>query len=76
MTEDDSSGDDSSDQASRNARPGDKASQSKPGPAGPEGSRKASPANDEVGRILRGAYRDAVDEPIPDDLMNLLNKLE
>lgn len=30
----------------------------------------------DVGQLLRGAYRQTVDEAIPDDLMDLLNKLE
>lgn len=33
-------------------------------------------SNDDVGRMLRGVYHQTVDEPIPDDLMDLLNKLE
>lgn len=37
---------------------------------------KGQAANDDVGRMLRGVYRETVDEPIPDDLMDLLNKLE
>lgn len=35
-----------------------------------------SPIRDELGQILRGAYRQTVDEAIPDDLMDLLNRLE
>lgn len=30
----------------------------------------------DVGQLLRGAYRQAVDEAVPDDLMDLLNRLE
>lgn len=34
------------------------------------------PFTGDVGQLLRGAYRQTVDETIPDDLMDLLNKLE
>ncbi|HEX7857427.1 MAG TPA: NepR family anti-sigma factor [Sphingobium sp.] len=33
-------------------------------------------ASGDVGNLLRGAYRQTVDEAIPDDLMDLLNRLE
>ncbi|MFT3966263.1 MAG: NepR family anti-sigma factor [Sphingobium sp.] len=33
-------------------------------------------ASGDVGQMLRGAYRQTVDEAIPDDLMDLLNRLE
>lgn len=41
-----------------------------------KGSREDDGAPGNVGKLLRGAYRQAVDEAIPDDLMDLLNKLE
>lgn len=37
---------------------------------------RKSGAPGDVGQILRGAYRQTVEEAIPDDLMDLLNKLE
>ncbi len=40
------------------------------------GKKRETGSNDEVGRMLRGVYHQTVDEPIPDDLMDLLNKLE
>ncbi|HEX7873608.1 MAG TPA: hypothetical protein VF475_11895 [Sphingobium sp.] len=33
-------------------------------------------ASGDVGQMLRGAYRQTVDEAIPGDLMDLLNRLE
>lgn len=44
--------------------------------AGKRGRSRQPGSNDEVGRMLRGVYHQTVDEPIPDDLMDLLNKLE
>lgn len=44
--------------------------------AGQQGSGAAQRAPGDVGQLLRGAYRQTVDEAIPDDLMDLLNKLE
>jgi hypothetical protein len=43
-----------------------------------KGARKsaAGGAPGDVGQLLRGAYRQTVDEAIPDDLMDLLKKLE
>lgn len=40
------------------------------------GKKGQTGSNDDVGRMLRGVYHQTVDEPIPDDLMDLLNKLE
>ena len=36
----------------------------------------AKGGSDDVGQLLRGAYREAVDEAIPNDLMDLLKKLQ
>lgn len=33
-------------------------------------------AGADVGQLLRGAYRQTVEEAIPDDLLDLLNRLE
>lgn len=33
-------------------------------------------AKADIGQMLRGAYRQTVEEAIPDDLMDLLNRLE
>lgn len=44
--------------------------------AGKRGKPRPTGSNDDVGRMLRGVYHQTVDEPIPDDLMDLLNKLE
>lgn len=44
-------------------------------PASKTSSRKR-PAPSDIGNMLRGAYRETVDEAVPDDLMDLLNKLE
>ncbi|HEX7822995.1 MAG TPA: NepR family anti-sigma factor [Sphingobium sp.] len=44
--------------------------------AGQQGSGAGQRAPGDVGQLLRGAYRQTVDEAIPDDLMDLLNKLE
>ncbi|MET0239827.1 MAG: NepR family anti-sigma factor [Sphingobium sp.] len=38
------------------------------------GGRKA--AGTDIGRALSGAYQETVSEAIPDDLMDLLNRLE
>jgi hypothetical protein len=38
-------------------------------------SREQSAGTD-IGQLLRGAYRQTVEEPVPDDLMDLLNRLE
>jgi hypothetical protein len=43
-------------------------------PAPPPTAQNGKPGD--VGKLLRGAYRQTVDEAIPDDLMDLLNKLE
>jgi hypothetical protein len=47
-------------------------------PSGAKASAKPAGrrAPGDVGQLLRGAYRQTVDEAIPDDLMDLLNKLE
>lgn len=37
---------------------------------------KKNGAPGDVGQMLRGAYRQTVEEAIPNDLMDLLNKLE
>ncbi|MET0365047.1 MAG: hypothetical protein ABW169_10370 [Sphingobium sp.] len=47
-----------------------KASADKPSRKGGKG------AAGDVGQMLRGAYRQTVDEAIPGDLMDLLNRLE
>lgn len=39
-----------------------------------EGSKR--PKGDDVGTFLREAYREALDETVPDDLMELLRKLD
>ncbi len=44
--------------------------------SGAKAGGKAAGAPGDVGQLLRGAYRQTVDEAIPDDLMDLLNKLE
>jgi hypothetical protein len=38
-------------------------------------SRQQSSGTD-IGQLLRGAYRQTVEEAVPDDLMDLLNRLE
>jgi hypothetical protein len=55
------------------ARPG---TVTKASGAGKRGKTRKTGSNDDVGRMLRGVYHQTVDEPIPDDLMDLLNKLE
>jgi hypothetical protein len=40
------------------------------------GRSDAARSSGDVGQLLRGAYRQTVDEAIPNDLMDLLNKLE
>ncbi|MBW4329699.1 hypothetical protein KY084_02265 [Stakelama sp. CBK3Z-3] len=40
----------------------------------PNPDRKTNPDAD-VGNALRAVYREAIDEDVPDDLMNLLKKL-
>ncbi|CAN5229542.1 hypothetical protein BH10PSE13_BH10PSE13_16560 [soil metagenome] len=49
-----------------------------PGKAGksPRAQGKKGGAPGDVGQMLRGAYRQTVEEAIPNDLMDLLNKLE
>lgn len=59
----------------KNAKgPKSKGSASAPSPS-PQSSSSAR-GNGNVGNILRGAYRQTVEEAIPDDLMDLLNRLE
>lgn len=69
---------DTSSEGRANERPGATTRASGVGKRG--GARKAglrqAGSNDDVGRMLRGVYHQTVDEPIPDDLMDLLNKLE
>lgn len=36
----------------------------------------ARPVRDGLGQVLRDAYRDAVDEGVPDDMLDLLRKLD
>lgn len=68
---------DTSDQSSlENSPPGAE----RPGDTGPAaqgaGRKPSRRSGNDVGELLRGAYRQTVEEAIPDDLMNLLNKLE
>lgn len=34
------------------------------------------PSRDNLGQVLRDAYRDALDEGVPDDMLDLLRKLD
>lgn len=43
---------------------------------GGKGNRRKPSSPSDIGTMLRGAYRETVDEAVPDDLMDLLNKLE
>lgn len=44
--------------------------------AGPTGGEPPRPARDGLGQVLRDAYRDALDEVVPDDMLDLLRKLD
>lgn len=45
-------------------------------PARAKGKKAGGRGSGDVGQMLRGAYRQTVEEAVPDDLMDLLNKLE
>lgn len=45
-------------------------------PSRAKGKKAAKRGSGDVGQMLRGAYRQTVEEAVPDDLMDLLNKLE
>ena len=44
--------------------------------AAPRGRRRPGPEQGEVGKALRSVYDDTVKESIPDDLLDLLGKLD
>ncbi len=44
--------------------------------AGAAGNEPPRPARDGLGQVLRDAYRDALNEAVPDDMLDLLRKLD
>jgi hypothetical protein len=54
------------------------ASNQTPAAASPDRSAltNAAPAERDAGEVLRSVYRDAVEEPVPDEMLDLLSKLD